>query len=82
MITSSAIRAVAAVVFVTLATLPAFAAEELRGLVVGVLNAQGEAVVRHDAFGGMPAMTMVFRVDEERFRRGCIPASASKPEST
>ena len=54
--------AVVATVLVALATLPAFAAEDVHGLVLSVLSAQGEAVVRHDAFGGMPAMTMVFRV--------------------
>jgi protein SCO1 len=39
------------------------ATEALRGVVVSMLPAQGEAVVRHDAFGGMPAMTMAFHVD-------------------
>jgi len=41
---------------------PAFAADELHGVVVSVLSG-GEVVVRHDPFGGMPAMTMAFRVE-------------------
>jgi protein SCO1/2 len=39
------------------------APEAMRGVVVSVLPAQGAAVVRHDAFGGMPAMTMTFAVE-------------------
>ena len=40
-----------------------FAAEYLHGVVVSLLPSRGEAVVRHQAFGGMPAMTMVFQVE-------------------
>jgi len=39
------------------------AAEELRGVIVSVLPNQHEVVVRQDAAGGMPATTMVYRVD-------------------
>jgi protein SCO1/2 len=54
--------------FVLTAALVAFGAgaaraDELRGVVLDVLSARGEAVIRHDAMGGMPAMTMVFRVE-------------------
>jgi len=34
----------------------------LHGLVLATQAAKGEAVVRHDAVGGMPGMTMTFRV--------------------
>lgn len=47
--------------------------QRVHGLVVSVLTAQGEAVVRHDAFGGMPAMTMVFRVPSKRVLAGLHP---------
>jgi protein SCO1/2 len=57
----SAATAAAVLVAVT-ASLPAFAAERVTGIVLSVLPAQDEAVVRHDPYGGMPAMTMVFRV--------------------
>jgi len=50
--------------------LPAFAAtEHLRGIVVSTLPSQNEAVVRHEAFGGMPPMTMVFRVAPQALTR-------------
>jgi protein SCO1/2 len=39
------------------------AAQHLRGVVMTVLTAQDEVVVRHEAFGDMPAMTMVFQVE-------------------
>jgi protein SCO1/2 len=41
----------------------ASASEALSGVVVGVLPSSGEAIVRHDPFGGMPAMTMPFRIE-------------------
>jgi protein SCO1/2 len=34
----------------------------LHGLVLGLTAQTGTVIVRHDAFGGMPAMTMAFRV--------------------
>lgn len=44
---------------------PVLAADHLRGIVLGVLGHNGEVIVRHEPFGGMPAMTMVFRVVPE-----------------
>jgi len=38
------------------------AADRLHGVVLAVTPKTGEAIVRHDAFGGMPAMTMSFRI--------------------
>jgi protein SCO1/2 len=38
------------------------AAEQLRGLVLSVLAQQHEVVVRHEAYGSMPPMTMLFRL--------------------
>lgn len=40
----------------------ASAAERLHGVVLAVTPKTGEAIVRHDAFGSMPAMTMPFRI--------------------
>jgi protein SCO1/2 len=40
----------------------AAAPEAMHGVVVAVLPGQGQVVVRHDAFNGMPAMTMSFAV--------------------
>ncbi len=34
----------------------------LHGVVLAVTPNDGQAIVRHDAFGGMPAMTMAFRI--------------------
>jgi protein SCO1/2 len=36
--------------------------QHLHGLVLGLSSKTGEVVVRHNPFGGMPAMTMPFRV--------------------
>jgi protein SCO1/2 len=58
----AAVPALAAAIF-AFTMQPAVAAVHIHGLVVDVLTAQGEAVVRHDAVAGMPAMTMVFRVE-------------------
>jgi protein SCO1/2 len=38
------------------------ATEHLHGVILGLTPQNGEAVVRHDAFGRMPSMTMPFRV--------------------
>jgi protein SCO1/2 len=38
------------------------AADHLHGVVLSVTPSTGEAIVRHDPFGGMPSMTMPFRV--------------------
>jgi protein SCO1/2 len=40
----------------------ASAAPRLHGVVLTVTPKTGEAIVRHDAFGSMPAMTMPFRI--------------------
>jgi protein SCO1/2 len=39
-----------------------FAAQRLHGVVLAVTPRTGEVIVRHDAFGSMPAMTMPFRI--------------------
>ncbi|HEX3464797.1 MAG TPA: SCO family protein [Candidatus Elarobacter sp.] len=41
---------------------PASAAPRLHGVVLAVTPKTGEAIVRHDPFGGMPGMTMPFRI--------------------
>ncbi len=63
-------RAVARIVAAAIASIflvgtarTVLASDELRGVIVSVLASQSEAVVRHEPFGGMPAMTMVFRVE-------------------
>jgi protein SCO1/2 len=38
------------------------ASEHLHGVILALTPQNGEAVVRHDAFGGMPSMTMPFRI--------------------
>jgi protein SCO1/2 len=40
----------------------ASAAQRLHGVVLAVTPKTGEVIVRHDAFGSMPAMTMPFRI--------------------
>jgi protein SCO1/2 len=40
----------------------ASATDTVHGVVLSVLRDQDEAVVRHEPFGGMPAMTMVFQI--------------------
>jgi protein SCO1/2 len=69
--------AAAALALLVCATWPARAAangaQRVHGIVLSVLSAQGEAVVRHDAFGGMPAMTMVFRVPSKSVLAGLHP---------
>ena len=57
------IAAIVAVVLTAFTVRPACAADALRGVVVSALPASGEVVVRHESFGGMPAMTMLFRVE-------------------
>jgi len=56
------VRIVLAAMLFAVATAPANAAVALHGVVLDVLAAQGELIVRHEPFGGMPAMTMLFRV--------------------
>jgi protein SCO1/2 len=41
---------------------PAATGQHLRGVVLTVLAQRHEAVVRHDPYGSMPAMTMLFRL--------------------
>ena len=50
------------VLLAAFAVRPVLAADDLHGVVVSVLAAQNEAVVRHEPFGGMPGMTMLFRI--------------------
>jgi protein SCO1/2 len=60
---NAALAVVAVLILLAAAALPARAAEHLRGVVISLLPDQGEAVVRHEAFGSMPAMTMVFAIE-------------------
>jgi len=53
--------AVAAAIVATLWAATAVAAEHLSGIVLMAPSA-GEIVIHHDPFGGMPAMTMTYRV--------------------
>jgi protein SCO1/2 len=49
---------------IVLATIGAGAAQTLRGVVLTVLSGKHQAVVRHEAYGGMPAMSMLFALSE------------------
>ena len=64
---------------------PALAAaktERVHGVVLAVTASTGQAIVRHDAFGGMPSMSMPFRI-EPRSRIGELqPGNASTAPST
>jgi protein SCO1/2 len=53
-----------------LAAGPAAAADHLHGLVLQVDAAHGTAVIRHDAMGTMPGMTMSFRFASSEAARG------------
>jgi protein SCO1/2 len=61
--------AAAGLFWLTFAGPAAAATEHLHGVVLGVTPATGEVVVRHEPFGGMPSMTMGFRV---------VPASRAR----
>jgi len=52
------------------------AAERLHGVILAVTPKTGQAIVRHDAFGSMPAMTMPFRI-VPRARAAQLQAGAS-----
>src|SRR5579875_3499195 len=47
---------------------PRVRVDRLRGRVVGVAAEQGTIIVRHQPFGGMPAMTMPFAVSRTILR--------------
>lgn len=47
-------------VLTVLVTSPAGASQTLRGVVLTVLPSKQQAIVRHDPYGGMPAMSMAF----------------------
>jgi protein SCO1/2 len=49
--------------------------ERIHGLVLSVTPKRGEAVVRHDAFGGMPSMAMPFRVLPRERAAELLPGS-------
>jgi protein SCO1/2 len=53
---------VAALVLLFIPGLAVAKAERLHGLVLAVTPKDAQIIVRHDAFGGMPSMTMPFRV--------------------
>lgn len=58
---------------VALTTAGARAAQTLHGVVLTVLSAKQQAVVRHEAYGGMPAMAMLFTLsarDAARLHEG------------
>jgi protein SCO1/2 len=72
-------RILAAALACALPCAPAAAGETLRGTVLGVLPAKHLAIVAHDAFGGMPAMTMGFTVsaaDAARLHDGDVIEAA------
>ena len=60
---SLVLRAVAgALIALLLPVLAVAKTERIHGVVLGVTPATGEAIVRHDPFGGMPSMAMSFRI--------------------
>ncbi|MEO6991834.1 MAG: SCO family protein [Candidatus Baltobacteraceae bacterium] len=72
MVWVSAMRAVllGALVTLSFAARPAVAASgRLHGLVLTVESASGNAVIRHDAVGTMPGMTMTFRLGDAEAKR-------------
>ncbi len=59
--------------FVAFATNGASAATTLHGVVLSILGDKHQAIVRHDSYGGMPAMTMPFALaarDAKRLHEG------------
>jgi protein SCO1/2 len=56
------LRGLVAALLMLLAVPAAAAGERIHGVVLAVTPQSGEAVVRHDAFGGMPSMAMPFRI--------------------
>jgi len=52
----------AAFVILTVPGMAVAGAQRVHGLVLAVTPKDGQAIVRHDAFGAMPAMTMSFRI--------------------
>lgn len=54
----------------------ASAAQRLHGVVLAVTPKTGQVIVRHDAFGSMPTMTMTFRI-VPRERAGQLQAGAT-----
>jgi protein SCO1/2 len=60
-------------VLAALATTRTTAAQTLHGIVLSVLSGKQQAVVRHEAYGGMPAMAMLFTLsarDAARLHEG------------
>jgi protein SCO1/2 len=60
---AAAILALALIASLTVPARPARAADHLRGFVVALLPDQHAAIVRHEPFGSMPGMTMMFAVE-------------------
>lgn len=54
----------------------AAAAQRLHGVVLAVTPQTGQAIVRHDAFGSMPAMTMPFRIVPRARAAQLLPGAA------
>ena len=50
--------------------------ERIHGVVLAVTPKSGEAIVRHDAFGGMPSMTMPFRIVPRERARELLPGNS------
>jgi len=60
-------------VLATLTPKGAGASQTLHGIVLTVLSGKQQAIVRHEAYGGMPAMAMLFKIssrDAARLREG------------
>jgi protein SCO1 len=49
--------------------------ERLHGIVLAVTPKTGQAVVRHDPFGGMPSMSMPFRIEPRERAAELLPGS-------
>lgn len=50
--------------------------ERIRGVVLAVMPKTGEAIVRHDPFGGMPSMAMPFRIVPRERAAELLPGNA------
>ncbi len=66
---------IAALLAFALPALGAAATQQIHGIVLAVTPQTGEAVVRHDAFGGMPSMAMTFRILPRERARELLPGN-------
>ena len=66
---------VAALVAFALPALADAATQQIHGIVLSVTPQTGEAIVRHDAFGGMPSMAMTFRILPRERAKELLPGN-------